>query len=249
MRVTVTAVIPALNEEHNLPHVLPRIPKDVDEIILVDGNSTDRTVEVARELIPTIRVVQQEGKGKGSALRTGFAAATGDIIVMLDADGSTDPTEIPRFVHALLAGADFVKGSRFLQGGGTSDMPLHRQLGNATFVHLVRRIYGGRYTDLCYGYNAFWRRVVPVLELDGSGFEIETMMNIRALRAGLNVVEVASCEQRRINGEGRLRTLPDGWRVLCTILRERIFPGKGSRIIPRHRDSAPAGAELINKNA
>ena len=148
---TISVVIPALNEEGNLPHVLPRIPRIVDEVILVDGNSTDRTVEVARELIPSVRVVAQEGRGKGAALRSGFSAAEGDILVMLDADGSTDPGEIPVFVHALLAGADFAKGSRFLHGAGTSDMPFHRRMGNATFVQLVRRLYGGRYTDLCYG--------------------------------------------------------------------------------------------------
>jgi phosphoheptose isomerase len=220
-RVTVSVVIPALNEERNLPHVLPRIPPDIDEVILVDGSSTDRTVEVALELLPTIRIVQQRGTGKGAALRSGFDAATGDIIVTLDADGSTDPAEIPRFVHALLAGADFAKGSRFMHGGGTSDMPFHRRMGNATFVHLVRRLHGGRYTDLCYGYNAFWRRHLPLLELDGDGFEIETEMNIRALRSGLRVHEVPSFEDRRVMGVGRLRTIPDGWRVLRTILRER----------------------------
>jgi glycosyltransferase involved in cell wall biosynthesis len=170
----------------------------------------------------------QQGRGKGDALRAGFAAATGDIIVMLDADGSTDPAEIPSFVGVLLAGADFAKGSRFLHGAGTTDMPFYRKLGNAGFVLLVRLLFGGRYTDLCYGYNAFWSDVVPELQLDGDGFEIETMMNIRALRAGLNVVEVASCEGRRVHGIGRLRTIPDGWRVLRTIQRERCSRRKES---------------------
>jgi phosphoheptose isomerase len=225
--VTVSIVIPALNEEENLRHVLPDIPADVHEGILVDGQSTDRTVEVARELIPNIRIVQQDGSGKGDALRSGFAAATGDIIVALDADGSTDPREIPRYVHALLAGADFAKGSRFLHGGGTSDMPFHRRMGNAAFVHLVRRLYGGKYTDLCYGYNAFWRRHLPLLDLDGDGFEIETEMNIRALRSGLRVQEVPSYEDRRVMGVGRLRTFPDGWRVLRTIMRERGWAADG----------------------
>lgn len=239
---TISVIIPALNEEGNLPHVLPRIPRIVDEIILVDGNSTDRTVEVARELIPGVRVVAQEGRGKGAALRSGFGAAEGDILVMLDADGSTDPGEIPVFVHALLAGADFAKGSRFLHGAGTSDMPFHRRLGNATFVQLVRRMYGGRYTDLCYGYNAFWRDVLPLLELDGDGFEIETMMNIRALRAGLRVVEVPSFEDRRVMGIGRLRTVPDGWRVLRTIWGERrraIHPSAADRLLALTPDWHP----------
>lgn len=219
---TVSVVIPALNEAENLRHVLPRIPADVHEVILVDGYSDDATIETAQELLPSIRVVYQDGPGKGSALQAGFRAATGDIIVMLDADGSTDPGEIPAFVQALVNGADFAKGSRFLAGGGTADMPQYRKLGNFAFVGLVRLFYGGRYTDLCYGYNAFWKSVLPSLSLSASGFEIETMMNIRALRVGLTVAEVPSFEAKRIYGEGRLRTIPDGWRVLKTIFRERL---------------------------
>lgn len=216
----ISLVIPTLNEAENLPYVLPFIPEMVDEVLLVDGHSTDDTIEVARKLFPDIRVVMQEGRGKGSALRTGFKAATGDIIVMLDADGSTDPREIPVYVGALLSGADFVKGSRFMQGGGTADMPIHRRLGNWGFVTLVRILFGGHYSDLCYGYSAFWSDVVPLLELDGSGFEIETMMNIRALCNNLKVAEVPSFEAPRVFGTGRLRTIPDGWRVLKTIFKE-----------------------------
>ncbi len=216
----ISVVIPTLNEEKNLAHVLPKIQEWVDEIVLVDGYSSDQTINVARELCPKIQIVMQEGRGKGAALRTGFAAATGDIIVMLDADGSTDPSEIPLYVGALLAGADFAKGSRFLQGGGTKDMPLHRKLGNWGFVAMVRIFFGGKYTDLCYGYNAFWKRVLPHLDLDCNGFEIETMMNVRALKAGLKITEVPSFEYPRVHGYGRLQTIPDGWRVLKTIFSE-----------------------------
>ncbi len=219
---TISVIVPALNEARNLPIVLPRIPASVSEVILVDGHSTDDTVAVAREVMPSIRIIPQQGRGKGAALRTGFAAAKGDIVVMIDADGSTQPEEIPAFVSALLDGHDFVKGSRFLAGGGTADMSLLRRAGNWGFTMLTRLFFGGRYTDLCYGYNAFWRRVVPMLELDGTGFEIETMMNIRALRAGLRVTEVPSFEAPRIHGESNLRTFPDGWRVLKTIFRERF---------------------------
>lgn len=219
---TISVVIPALNEERNLPHVLPRIPEWIHEVILVDGHSTDRTVEVARELRPEIRIVAQRGRGKGAALCDGFAAATGEIIVMLDADGSMDPAEIPVFVGALLAGADFAKGSRFLGDGGTADMPLHRKLGNWGLVGVVRCLFGGRYTDLCYGYNAFWTRVLPELDPDRVGFEIETMLNTRALRAGLRIVEVPSFEAKRIYGEGNLKAIPDGLRILATIMRERF---------------------------
>ena len=134
---TISVVIPAMNEAKNLPHVLPRIPKWVDEVILVDGKSTDDTVEVARRLLPRIRIVHQKGRGKGDALRAGFNVARGEIIVMLDADGSTDPAEIPLFVATLRAGADFAKGSRFVQGGDTADMPLLRKLGDWAFVFVI----------------------------------------------------------------------------------------------------------------
>lgn len=218
----VTVVVPAINEADNLRHVLPRIPGWVDEVVLVDGGSTDGTVDVARELLPDVVVVEQEGSGKGSALRQGFAAAAGEIIVMIDADGSTRPEEIGLFVRALRDGADFVKGSRFLQGAGSADMSTVRRVGNATFTRLVRVMFGSRYSDLCYGYNAFWAKYLPLLALDGDGFEIETMMNVRALRAGLRVVEVQSFEDERIHGTTNLNAITDGWRVLNTIVRERL---------------------------
>src|SRR5713226_2654188 len=109
----ISVVIPARNEAPNLRYVLPSIPPVVDEVILVDGCSTDNTVEVAQDLLPSIRIIRQKGRGKGDALRLGFAASSGDIIVMLDADGSADPQEISRFVEVLMAGNDFAKGSRF----------------------------------------------------------------------------------------------------------------------------------------
>lgn len=221
-RPTISVVIPTKNEARNLPHVLPRLPDMVDEVVLVDAHSTDGTVEVARSLRPDIRVVMQVGRGKGDALRAGFAAARGDIIVMIDADGSMAPEEIPAFVGILLAGADYAKGSRFLHGGGTDDMEVHRYLGNVGLNLLVRMLFGGNYSDLCYGYCAFWSRALPALDLKSDGFEIETEINVKALKCGIRVAEVPSFEAPRIHGQSNLHAVRDGLRVLRTILKERF---------------------------
>jgi glycosyltransferase involved in cell wall biosynthesis len=236
-QMTVSVIIPALNEAENLPFVLPRIPDWVDEVILVDDHCTDDTVQVAMRLLPRIQVVKNERKpGKGNALRAGYDTATGDIVVQLDADGSEAPEEIVLFVGAILAGADFAKGSRFAYGGGTSDMTGIRRYGNYAFVLLVWILYGVRFTDLCYGYNAIRRDALKALDLDVSGFEVEAALNLRALDQDLRIVEVPSFEAERINGEGRLLTFPDGWRVLRTIVRERMKSN--------HRPSRHARAAL-----
>jgi glycosyltransferase involved in cell wall biosynthesis len=231
----VSVVIPTLNEASNLPYVFSRLPTDLHEVIVVDGHSMDDTLSIARRLRPGVHTIMQSRTGKGNAVACGFAAATGDVIVMLDADGSTDPREIPRFVHALLAGADFALGSRFAAGGGSRDITRLRQLGNRALVALVNARYGTRYSDLCYGFNAFWRRHLPALQLDavaappadgdcrswGDGFEIETLMHLRVAASGLVTTEVPSFEHPRIHGVSNLHAVSDGLRVLRTIVTER----------------------------
>jgi glycosyltransferase involved in cell wall biosynthesis len=224
-RARVSAVIPTLNEAANLAHVFARLPDGLHEVVLVDGRSVDDTVAVAKQLRPDIKVVLERRHGKGVALASGFDACEGDIIVMLDADGSTDPVEIPRYVEPLLEGADFAKGSRFMPGGATEDITRVRRLGNRALNGAVNALYGTRYTDLCYGFNAFWRHCLPVLALgDDHGFEIETVINVRIARAGLRVVEVPSVERERLFGESKLSPMGDGLRVLRTIVRERGRP-------------------------
>jgi len=190
------------------------------EVILVDGNSHDDTIEAARAAYPSIRVLTQSGRGKGDAFRTGFAAVTGNLIVMLDADGSADPAEIAGFVAALEAGADFAKGSRFLEGGGSADITLLRKLGNTCLSGSANLLHGTHFTDLCYGYNAFWARCLPFISLDVPGFEVETLINLRIAGAGMKITEVPSYEADRIHGQSNLNTFRDGFRVLGTILRE-----------------------------
>jgi glycosyltransferase involved in cell wall biosynthesis len=221
--VRTSVVIPTLNEAANLPHVFARMPfEHVDEIVIVDGHSDDDTVAVARALHPEVRIVLQDRRGKGNALACGFSAARGDIIVMLDADGSTDPAEIPNYVAALLDGADFAKGSRFAEGGFSEDITPLRRLGNRALNATVNVLYGTKYSDLCYGYNAFWTSVLPHISVDCDGFEVETLINVRAAKAGLRVAEVPSFERERIHGVSKLHPVRDGLRVLRTILRERF---------------------------
>lgn len=229
----VSVVIPAMNEAENLPYVFKTLPDWIHEVVLVDGNSSDNTVQVARELWPDVKVVKQVGKGKGDALISGFAACTGDIIVMVDADGSADGQEIVSYVSALVSGADFAKGSRFANGGGTDDMTPIRKFGNWVLCSVVNAKFGARYTDLCYGYNAFWKHCLDKITLDCTGFEIETLMNIRVVKAGLRVQEVPSHEYLRIHGVSNLSAVRDGLRVLRVILKE-----KGVSRAERRREAA-----------
>ena len=222
LALSVSVVIPVKNEAANLPHVFGTIPDWISEIILVDGQSTDNTVEVALRLRPDIKIVTQTGRGKGDALLAGFAACTGDIIVAMDGDGSTDGNEIIQFVSALAVGADFVKGSRFASGGGSDDLTLSRRFGNRMLLGLVNRMYGTQYSDLCYGYNAFWARHLNALAVDCDGFEVEALMNIRAAKAGLRIHEVPSYEYRRLHGTSNLRAIRDGCRILRVIMREKF---------------------------
>ncbi len=257
----VSVVVPTLNEADNVRLVLPRLPEQpgVFEVILVDGGSVDGTVEAAREALPgdMLKCVQQARKGKGNALATGFAHVTGDVVVMFDAGGSADPDEIPRFGEALVAGADFAKGSRFCEGGGSDDTTAVRRLGNKSLSAAVNMTFGTSFTDLCYGYNAFWADQLPTLDLPdpfmpgpadgrmrwGDGFEIETVINCRFAVAGAVITEVPSVELERIYGDGNLHAIPDGMRVLRTIRREKARAAKLAAESPTpRRRPAMAGA-------
>ena len=239
----ISIVIPALNEALNLSVVLPQLPA-VHEVILVDGGSVDGTVMAARRALPSIVTVLQRRRGKGNALAAGFSRVTGDIVVMFDADGSADPAEISRFVDTLKSGADFAKGSRFTAGGGSADITRIRRGGNWALNLVFNVSFGTRYNDLCYGYNAFWADLIPLLDLPdhaspappsgrmiwGDGFEIETIINCRFAAAGVAISEVPSVEKLRMFGESNLNAVSDGLRVLKTLWTEWRRARAGRRL-------------------
>ena len=248
---TISVVIPALNEEDNLPLVLEGLPV-VDEVVIVDGGSADDTVAIAREIRPDAMVVRQTRTGKGNALACGFAACSGDVVVTLNADGSTDPGEIPRFVDALRSGAEVAHGSRFRHGGGDLGGRRLDRFGNAVLSWLVNLLFGTSFTDIGFGYNAYWRALLPALDLPpveparsrrghrhwGDGAEIEPMLNLRTAAQGLRVVEVASIGYPPINGVRARHRLRRALRALRTAFSEYV---RRRRFGPR---PDPAGGAL-----
>jgi len=240
----VTVVVPAKNEADNIGWVLERLPAIVDEVVLVDGRSTDGTIDAARRVRPDVVVVNELRSGKGAALRAGVEAASGRHVVMIDADGSMDPVEMDRFLTQLGEGYDLVKGSRFLRGGGTADMTPLRGVGNRGLLTIANTLFGSSHTDLSYGFAAFRRDAFLDLGLTADGFEIEAQLFLRAERAGLRVVEVPSFESPRRFGNSNLNTFRDGWRVLRTILGEwarGFVPGRTPRPERDNRDPRVGG--------
>ncbi len=225
----VSVIIPTLNEAENMRYVIPQLSRDYD-LIVIDGGSTDGTAEVVRELRPDATVLRQPGRGKGDALLCGFLAARGDIIVTFDGDGSARADEIPRFVRALDE-ADFAKGSRFIEDGGSADLTFVRSLGNRFLCGLVNLLHRTAYTDLCYGYNAFRRSCLPFMPDSAPGFEIETMMNIRLAKTDLQIVEVPSYEDLRQFGRSNLNEFRDGFKILRVLIRERFRSQRALRSV------------------
>jgi glycosyltransferase involved in cell wall biosynthesis len=218
----VSVIIPTLNEAGNLPYVLNTIPSWVREVIVVDGRSDDDTQRIAKVLRPDVRIVHEIKRGKGAAMKAGLYAGTSEYLIALDADGSMDGAEIGAFRDALVAGADYVKGSRFCAGAGSSDITPFRRFGDASICVLLRVLFGARYSDATYGYIGIRADRLDALSLDSDGFEVETLIGIRARRARLRTAEVPCYEAHRIHGASNLRAFHDGLRIFRTIVGERL---------------------------
>ena len=221
LNFNVAVVIPAFNEEKNIGDVLYRLKSiGYGNILVIDGLSEDGTLKVAAQ--NGAKIVLQDGHGKGQAIRQVLSNSylDSDVLVLMDADGSMSPEEVPRFVEALRGGADVVKGSRFIDGGGTYDMTATRRIGNALMAFAVNILFGAKYTDLCYGFVAFNKKAIQKLAplLESNNFEIETEIFIKAKKLGLKILEVPSVEYMRKNGKSNLNAFSDGFKILKTIL-------------------------------
>ncbi|MCE8426169.1 MAG: glycosyltransferase family 2 protein [Candidatus Methanoperedens sp.] len=218
----ISIVVPTLNEGPNIKHVFSNIPEFIDEIVVVDGNSTDGTREEIKKYRNDAKIIIENRRGKGQALKTGFENASGDIVVIMDADGSHNTKEMPRLLKPVLDGYDASHGSRMLPDGGSDDFTTFRKLGNKMFVSLVNYMYGSQYTDLCYGYRAFKKEAIEKMNCNRKGFEIETEQSIRIAKAGIKVKEIPSFETSRMHGNSNLNSFKDGWKILDVIIKEYV---------------------------
>ena len=215
---SVSVIIPSLNEAGCIKDVLNSIPRDlVDEILVVDGNSMDGTPDIVRSL--GHRVVMQEGKGFGSALMTGMREATGDIVAIMDGDGSYEIKDLPSLVAMVQNGCDFAFGSRYAKGSGSKDDTFIRFIGNKIFTFLLRALHGVRLSDALFLYVVAKKQAVLDLNLVERGFEYCVELPIKAHKRGYKYAEIPSFEKAREAGHSKVHVVKDGFRILRAMVK------------------------------
>ncbi len=240
----VSLVVPVLHAALDLRHILERLPEDLYEVVLVDAVPVASVVERARELRSDAVVVRAHLLEPAEALAAGLEAAAGDIVVVFAADGSTDPAQIPALVRALQEGADYAKGSRFLPGAAATGVGAAGRMADRALSGLVNVLYGTSYSDVSNGSVAFWSYCLPRLDLAGATTDLETLLNLRAARAGLRVTEVP-CPPP---DGAREAAAPDSARIVGTLVRERFrrrFDAWGAATL----DGAANGAAPVSASA
>lgn len=214
-----TLIIPTLNEVESIEKVLVQIPKEeVDQILVVDGHSSDGTVELVRKL--GYSLIFQEKKGFGSAINTGIREAQGEIIVILNGDGSQNPQDIPRLLGKIKEGYDLVLASRYLPGAGSEDDTLVHYIGNRLFTYLCNKLYKMEISDSLYFFIAARKKIFEIIKPEGVHFEYCIEMPIKAHKAGLKIAEIPSFERKRMGGKGKVSALSVGPKTLWTLLKQ-----------------------------
>lgn len=221
-------VIPVRNERDTVLALIDRV-RAVDcgmpkELIVVDGASSDGTREALRSLPPAddlLLVFEDAARGKGRAVRTGFARATGDILMVQDADLELDPRDIPRLLQPIVAdGADVVFGSRFVHGRGAT--PLVGYAGNRALTLAANVLFRAHLTDILTCYKVLRRNVAEALDLRCDGFDLDAEIACNLLRDGYAIREVPVAYEPRGVEEGKKLSPRVGWSVLVAIIRARL---------------------------
>lgn len=217
----VTLIIPALNEEGCIGQTIQEIPRDyVDEVIVVDGHSIDNTVQEAREALgPNDKVIIQKRPGFGGALLDALDEAQGGVVIIMDADGSHNPNDIPKLLSKFDENS-VVVASRYAKGGRSDDDTFVRWFGNWLFTKLIRITRGINITDSLYFFFAISRENFKKLNLKSQGFAICIEFLVKAKRAGLKIEEVPAIERPRLAGESKVNAFRDGIKILRAILRK-----------------------------
>lgn len=210
-------IIPTLNEATCIAQTLSEIPKGaIDEVIVVDGHSQDGTAEIVRNL--GYKVVMQKSKGYGGGFSEGVEAATGDVVILMDADGSHNPADIPLLLDKIKEGYDYVLAVRYVPGQHSDDDTLIRHTGNMLFTFLVNLIHKIFISDALYLYTAIRKDKFHLIKPKSYGFEYCVEILIRAHKAGLKIAQVPSVERMRVGGESKVNAFIDGLRILKVIL-------------------------------
>jgi len=215
--MSISVIIPTLNEAGCLKKVIEEIPDIVSEIIVVDGGSTDGTVEIARKL--GVKVILQEGKGLGDALMLGIRSSCEETVVLLDGDGSFNPKDIKELVKKINEGNDVVFGTRYHKNSGSSDDTLIRYIGNQFFTSLIRLIFGVNLTDSLFMYVAAKREALNKLELKYPGFEFCIEFPIKVHLRELRYSEIPSFERKRFAGKSKVNALIHGIIILWSLIK------------------------------
>jgi glycosyltransferase involved in cell wall biosynthesis len=215
-------IIITLNEVDCISQVLEEIPKDiVDEILVVDGHSSDGTPELVRKL--GYNVVMQEKKGYGMAFIEGARHARGDVLILMNGDGSQDPRYIRDFLSQLQLGHKVVFASRYAKGAGSEDDTLITYLGNKIFTFLTNVVHGVGISDSLFMYAAIDKTIFDSLQLPYWNFELCVAVPIRVHKKGYRFVEIPAFERKRLHGTKKVHAFLHGLRILWAIIKERFI--------------------------
>lgn len=216
----VSVLIPTKNEEGCIGRVLKEIPRDiVNEVVIIDGQSTDGTREEAKKFLKkNDKLIRQKKIGFGDAFLEGIKLVRGEIIIMMDADGSHNPQDIKQIMNKIKDGFQFVLASRYAKGGKSYDDSLFRLIGNKLFTWMTNFVHGTNITDSLYLFTAISKKNFNELNLKSTGFEFCTEIIVKAHKKGLKFAEIPVIERKRYAGKSKVHAFSHGLKILRMIL-------------------------------